>query len=89
MTSHRPRHGRASTYKSGCRCTECREANRVYQAASNKRRAADPALADRAGHGRASTYINYACRCDACKAANSQRLREQRERRAIAKGAAS
>ncbi|RSS92501.1 hypothetical protein EF919_18385 [Streptomyces sp. WAC02707] len=86
MTSRKTRHGHVNAYKSGCRCDACREANRVYQAASNKRRAADPALADRAGHGRASTYINYACRCDACKAANSQRLREQRDRRAVAKG---
>lgn len=75
------RHGRATTYKSGCRCGECREANRLYQAAANKRRAADPALADRAGHGRASTYINYACRCAPCRYANSRRLQGQRERR--------
>lgn len=75
------RHGRATTYKSGCRCTACREANRLYQAAANARRASDPRLADRAGHGRASTYINYACRCDACRVANKLRLRVQRERR--------
>lgn len=75
------RHGRATTYKSGCRCPACREANRVYQAAANKRRAADPTLADRAGHGRASTYINYACRCAPCRYANSRRLQGQRERR--------
>ncbi|GGQ83438.1 hypothetical protein [Streptomyces flaveolus] len=89
MTSSNQRHGHVNTYKSGCRCGACREANRLYQAAGNKRRAADPSLADRAGHGRASTYINYACRCDACKVANSQRLREQRERRALAKGGAA
>jgi hypothetical protein len=81
VTSTVRRHGRATTYKSGCRCTACRNANRLYQAAANARRAADPALADRAGHGRASTYINYACRCGACRAANARRLRDQRDRR--------
>jgi hypothetical protein len=87
VTTDVRRHGRAATYKGGCRCTACREANRVYQAAANKRRASDPRLADRAGHGRASTYINYACRCEACRAANSARLQAQRERQALAKEA--
>jgi phage FluMu protein Com len=86
MTATAARHGKPATYKGGCRCPKCREANRVYQAAANKRRAADPALADRAGHGRYSTYINYACRCPACRAANSRRLRNQRALRAILKG---
>ncbi|MBC2903194.1 hypothetical protein [Streptomyces cupreus] len=81
MSSTDPRHGKPGTYKQGCRCNACREANRLYQNAANKRRAANPALADRAGHGSPSTYINYACRCDACKAANTRRLRAQRERR--------
>lgn len=88
MTTTRP-HGHATTYKSGCRCPECREANRVYQNAANARRAADPALADRAGHGKATTYINYACRCEPCRAANTRRLRAQRERRAYEKGASA
>lgn len=81
MTASPRRHGKATTYKSGCRCTACREANRIYQAAANARRAATPALADRAGHGRASTYINYACRCADCREANKLRLRSQRARR--------
>lgn len=89
MTSTNPPHGKPGTYKNGCRCAACREANRVYQADANKRRAADPALADLAGHGRASTYINYACRCLPCCTANSQRQREQRARRASTKGAAA
>lgn len=83
------RHGRPNTYKSGCRCAECREANRVYQAAATARRGANPVLATLAGHGKATTYINYACRCAACRAANSERLRGQRARRANAKGRAA
>ncbi|MCZ4602971.1 hypothetical protein O3S80_04120 [Streptomyces sp. Lzd4kr] len=89
MTTTSPRHGKATTYKAGCRCTKCREANRLYQQAANARRASDPALADRAGHGRASTYINYACRCEPCREANTRRLRTQREQRAMAKGRAA
>lgn len=80
MTTPRP-HGRATTYKNGCRCPACREANRVYQAAANKRRSEDPALADQAGHGKRSTYINYECRCTPCRNANTEALREQRKRR--------
>jgi hypothetical protein len=86
VTSTERPHGQPNTYKNGCRCAECREANRVYQAAANKRRSADPALADAAGHGRPSTYINYRCRCDACRVANTKRLSEQRAR---AKGRAA
>ncbi|NUQ95345.1 MAG: hypothetical protein HOY79_01845 [Streptomyces sp.] len=74
-------HGHVNAYKNGCRCPECREANRVYQNAANARRSAAPALADRAGHGKRTTYVNYACRCDACCAASSAEQREQRERR--------
>lgn len=74
-------HGRASSYKDGCRCSECREANRVYQAGANARRAEQSDAADRAGHGKRSTYANYRCRCDACRAANSAACREYRERR--------
>lgn len=78
-------HGLPNTYKNGCRCEQCREANRVYQAAATARRAADPTAADIAGHGRASTYSNYLCRCDACRAANavaSQAYRQRRKERA-------
>lgn len=73
-------HGEPNTYKRGCRCRECREANRVYQAAASKRRSADPTLADRAGHGSSSTYSNYACRCDACREAHTDAMRQRRAR---------
>lgn len=73
-------HGLPNTYKSGCRCTQCREANRVYQAAATARRAADPTAADIAGHGKRSTYANYQCRCDACRAAHTAACRAYRDR---------
>lgn len=33
-------------------------------------------------HGSASTYLHYQCRCDPCKAANTERCRELQRRRA-------
>jgi hypothetical protein len=74
-------HGHVNTYKAGCRCAACREANRLYQQAATARRAANPVHADIAGHGRASTYSNYKCRCDACRRANSKDSRRTRQRR--------
>lgn len=83
MTS-RQLHGHANTYKNGCRCSACREANRVYQSAALARRKADPSLADRAGHGKHTTYVNYGCRCLPCRAANATNMRERRQRRKAA-----
>lgn len=77
----RTAHGLPNTYKSGCRCAQCREANRIYQAAATDRRAADPTAADQAGHGKRSTYANYRCRCDECRAANSVASQAYRQRR--------
>ncbi|MGW5616217.1 hypothetical protein [Streptomyces sp. NPDC003877] len=81
MTSREQPHGHVNTYKNGCRCAACREANSAYQAAGNVRRKADPSLADRAGHGKRSTYVNYACRCTACCTASSAAQRAARARR--------
>ncbi|MGV9891673.1 hypothetical protein [Streptomyces sp. NPDC003395] len=78
-------HGRLVGYRRGCRCPECRETARLYQKKRNAERAADPAAADRAGHGKTSTYVNYGCRCAPCKAAQSAsnrkyaQLRKQRQ----------
>jgi hypothetical protein len=77
-------HGLPNTYKSGCRCKQCREANRVYQAAANARRAADPKAADLAGHGKPSTYSNYLCRCTECRAANAVASQTYRAKRSAA-----
>jgi hypothetical protein len=64
-----PEHGTHARYQSGCRCEDCREANRVRCLEYRRRAAANPAVADRAGHGRASTYKNLGCRCTPCREA--------------------
>jgi len=65
-------HGSASTYSNwGCRCTPCKEANRVTHrrvlAYLRARRVVAP---DSVGHGRASTYTNWGCRCLPCTEAH-------------------
>lgn len=74
-------HGAPSTYKKGCRCAACRDANRLHHAELRAKWKTDPSGADRAGHGRASTYKNHGCRCVECKAANRADCAERRARR--------
>ena len=74
-------HGHPLTYAKGCRCAKCRAANAARWRARLASATADPARADRAGHGRPYTYKNHGCRCPACTAANSEKCREYRERR--------
>src|SRR3546814_284932 len=64
-------HGHPSKYAQGCRCTDCRAANATRCTKQRRRRAANPEAADRAGHGKKSTYANYACRCEPCTKANT------------------
>ncbi|MFE9448361.1 hypothetical protein [Streptomyces sp. NPDC006739] len=64
-------HGHPARYAQGCRCPECRAANADRCRGLQERRVADPEAADRAGHGNASTYQNYGCRCRPCTEANS------------------
>lgn len=64
-------HGDYRTYIKGCRCDDCREGHRIHTAEIRKQRFQDPKAADRAGHGKASTYKNYGCRCEACSKANT------------------
>ncbi|CAN5848959.1 hypothetical protein BH24ACT15_BH24ACT15_30410 [soil metagenome] len=58
-----------ATYCDGCRCDACRATNRDYQRSlTNKLKSRER---DAEGHPigqpySASTYKNYACRCDAC-----------------------
>ncbi|MFB7738273.1 hypothetical protein ACFC08_28570 [Streptomyces sp. NPDC056112] len=66
-------HGRIGGYRRGCRCPQCRQANTAAVTRSKAKRAKDPTAADRAGHGKATTYGNYGCRCAPCKAAQSRR----------------
>lgn len=74
-------HGDYRTYGKGCRCADCREAHRVRCAKQRAARAKNPAAADRAGHGKASTYKNYKCRCTACSKANTARVVAYKARR--------
>lgn len=74
-------HGHPATYQKGCRCDDCREANRNRCAEDRKARTGDPAAADRAGHGKASTYRNYNCRCSKCSKANTANVNAYRARK--------
>jgi hypothetical protein len=75
------RHGVYATYSGGCRCVDCREANRLYQKGAQARRRQHPELADMAGHGKTSTYTNYSCRCAECRTANAATTRAQRAKK--------
>jgi hypothetical protein len=74
-------HGDRRTYVKGCRCDDCREAHRVWCAERRAVWQQDPSSADRAGHGKPSTYRNHACRCDACTKANTADVNAYRARR--------
>lgn len=77
-------HGTISRYNSGCRCDECRRANREYgreyyrkrkqadrEADLAKRRACREMYPCRSPHGTRSRY-NSGCRCDECRRANRE-----------------
>ncbi|MFI0768573.1 hypothetical protein ACH4TQ_27355 [Streptomyces sp. NPDC021218] len=74
-------HGHPAKYAQGCRCDACRAANTRRCARIRADSVADPTRADRAGHGKASTYSNHGCRCDACQAANKEKSATQRAAR--------
>lgn len=79
-------HGDEGMYRKGCRCSGCRAANTRRMQRQKEQRKANPELADRAGHGRPSTYKNYGCRCEPCTTANSaQCTAYKRARRAKAR----
>jgi hypothetical protein len=75
-----PRHGTISSYRSGCRCDACMEVNRRSRREGRKRSIAR-GIPDRVPHGTASTYTNWACRCEACKAAQREKNRGDNIRR--------
>lgn len=81
-------HGDAKKYAQGCRCTECRSAHAERHRMQQQRRLSDPKAADRAGHGNASTYQNYGCRCRPCTEANTAKSlaykAQRRQRTALA-----
>lgn len=68
-----PRHGTTNGYGNyHCRCTDCREANRLKQVAYVAAvRARGEVVAD---HGTTTAY-STGCRCEVCKAAHALRLR--------------
>lgn len=67
-------HGTYLCYHRGCHCDECRRANREYQYAWRQARGVQE-------HGIASSYINYGCRCPACREAVRIQTRAARARR--------
>ncbi|MER7813726.1 hypothetical protein ABZ714_30815 [Streptomyces sp. NPDC006798] len=79
-------HGDHRRYAQGCRCGLCRAAHTAQNRVWRAQRAADPAAADRAGHGKASTYTNYLCRCDLCVAAHSALMAANHQARKRARG---
>jgi hypothetical protein len=75
-------HGRAVQYSRGCRCQPCTDANTRQVKEARDRRRANKAAADRAGHGKASTYTNYGCRCQDCTKANADKCAHYRQSKA-------
>lgn len=57
-------HGTPSGYRHGCRCDECKAANREQQQAARDRRLNRP-IPEHV-HGTWNGYANYNCRCDRC-----------------------
>ena len=82
-----PHQGSLARYQAGCRCQACRRAYRVNAAHHQdiaRLLRAHPELATRivppAQHGLRSTYVRWGCRCDPCKAANTNYQRQRRGR---------
>lgn len=81
----------ANAYKNGyCRCPVCTSLHSEEKAAVKRARLAAREDIDcvliavavpEENHGRASTYRNYGCRCDPCRAAEAAKY-EERKRRA-------
>lgn len=63
-----PTHGKASTYRHGCRCDECRTEHTKQVARESAGRARRP-VAD-VPHG-LSGYKNWGCRCEVCSHAHT------------------
>lgn len=82
-------HGEFGRYSQGCRCDECRAANSERCGARRQQAKTDPSRADRAGHGKASTYKNHSCRCKECCAAHSQQMKEYKAARRARERAAA
>jgi len=75
----------AATYTNhGCRCDECRVANRTQVAAGRARRyriTADNGGVAPTGKHNETTYSNWGCRCRVCTTAHAAAVRGRRRRR--------
>jgi hypothetical protein len=65
------RHGTRYRYMQGCRCVECRAACATSAAGIR-------ALGTAPNHGTVSGYSTYGCRCDDCKQARSDYMKQRR-----------
>lgn len=68
-------HGERRTYNAGCRCEDCREANRIY--VRGRYLLGYPNGSRKRKHGTRTMY-NAGCRCALCKAANTRAARARR-----------
>ena len=67
LTPPSPEHGTGYRYRRGCHCDLCTEAMRTQQVRWREdRHGREPPQ-----HGTESSYKNWGCRCDPCKAAGS------------------
>lgn len=65
-------HGTRARYTGGCRCGECRAANRAYITARRRAAGIGPRrTGPQTGHGTETRYARWGCRCDACRAAHT------------------
>jgi hypothetical protein len=60
-------HGHPAKYRQGCRCDACRAGVTAAYRAWRAQARQDPTAADRAGHGKYTTYRNHGCRCVPCR----------------------
>ena len=81
-----PRHGTANGYgNQGCRCDECREANRHHHAAYMDRVRSEGRILGT--HGKSTAYTS-GCRCSLCRASHNERSRAFKARRRASAGEA-
>lgn len=70
-------HGTYSAYTNrGCRCDECRAANRAYKRAWEARRQKPVLAQDSPLHGTVNGHKHYGCRCEPCVEAKRAKDRE-------------
>ena len=65
----------------GCRCDECKEANRARTSRRRKERFAEPKAPDDPRHGKSTFYSNHGCRCEKCTAAWSAECKRYADKR--------